>query len=181
MPNKRLKKRIYANLKNSYLLAIALAFIFLALGVFTYAQVRDDSVSDTTDSNTATNKDDNYINLDPPTEEEKKSAEDHKNSLADEKPASTTPGSQGVTVTITNASRSEVNAYVTGVFEDGGHCTATATMGSQTKTATSEGFTNVSYTSCAPIKWSLPSGNWSVVVSYSSSKASGHSEAVAVN
>jgi hypothetical protein len=77
--------------------------------------------------------------------------------------------------------KTTINAFVTGVFEDDGTCTATLTQGAQTITRTSVGFKNASYTQCTPINLSaanLGTSPWSVVVSYSSGTASGSSQAV---
>jgi hypothetical protein len=129
-------------------------------------------------------------NLATATEEEKQQAADNKDRIVEEqnnKPQPTqnsptpTPAKKQVTVTITNANKDTVNAYVSGIFEDGGTCTATFTQGSTVVTRTSTGFKNVSYTQCAPIAPNLPSGGtWSVVVSYSSAAAEGTSKTQAL-
>lgn len=119
------------------------------------------------------------VNLSPPTKEEKNQNDTYKDAIVnDGKPPTNTgtgtTGKKSSAVFITSASASGVNAYVTGVFEDGGTCTATATQGSQVITKTSTGFQNVSYTQCAPISWdtALTSGTWNVTVSYTSSTTS---------
>ena len=125
-----------------------------------------------------------YVNLNPPTEQDKKDAEENKKALVEEPGTPAPPTSDGkkqVTPEIISADRLEVRAHVPGIFEDGGTCTATATNGSQTEAATSSGFANYSDTQCEPMNWSLPSGGWLVVVSYSSGTAKGSSEAFVVN
>lgn len=65
-----------------------------------------------------------------------------------------------------------------GVFEEGGTCTATFVKDGETRSKTSVGFQNSSYTQCAPIDLEpgfLTKGTWSVVVSYASPKAEGAS------
>ena len=98
--------------------------------------------------------------------------------------SSTNPGSKKqVTPVITNASQEQINAYVPGVFEEGGSCTATLTKGNKTVTKTSTGFQNVSYTSCAPINISgqlTERGTWSLVLSYNSTTAEGKSAAASL-
>lgn len=120
------------------------------------------------------------VNLNPATEQEKKESEDIKNQSAGQSQTpstQTTAGKKQVSVVVTNASSDSVNAYVTGVFEEGGVCTATFTQGSTTITRTSTGFRNVSYTQCAPISSNLPNSSpWSVIVSYSSATAEGKSQ-----
>lgn len=126
----------------------------------------------------------NPINYDPPTEEEKKQAEDNKQRIVDEQNAPKTTGKKEVTPVITNASQLTqtitINAYVSGIFEDGGTCTATITQGSQTLVKTSQSFANASTTDCSPIRIDrseFPSGgDWQVVIAYDSSAATGRSQ-----
>jgi cytoskeletal protein RodZ len=120
------------------------------------------------------------IRYEPPTDEEKQQAEDHKDDLAQQNnnpaPAPSTPNAKkSVTPVITNVDNSGLRGYVPGVIEDGGTCTATAKSGSATVTKTSSGFANVSYTQCAPITWDsqLASGTWEFTLSYQSAKAEG--------
>jgi len=135
------------------------------------------------------------INYNPPTQEEKDQTQAHKEELSQQSNQSsgsgstgTSAGAQSVSPVITNASQLNqqitVNAYVPGIFEDGGTCTATFTKGGATVTKTSQGFANVNTTSCAPITANRSefssSGDWQVIVSYSSSKASGSSQSKVV-
>ena len=83
-----------------------------------------------------------------------------------------------VAPTILSADKNGLNGFVSGIFEDGGICTAVFTRASQDITVSTTAFSNASYTSCAPIKLSSPiniSGNWSVVLKYSSTTADGSS------
>lgn len=161
-----------------------LVFGLIVFSGFAYTQLRDDhqvSNQPSQDNSSGSNDD---INLEPPTEQEKQEAQTHKQSLTENQTNPTSQpesGEKKVTPIITYADRYTVRAYVPGVFEDGGKCTATATNGSQTKTASSAAFANVSYTNCKPISWSLPSGSWSVVVSYSSDSAHGKSSTYEVH
>jgi len=93
--------------------------------------------------------------------------------INDSKPSdnnSPPPTSIKSSVVISSATSSGVSAYVTGVFEEEGACTVTATQDSKSYTKTSTGFQNASYTQCAPIIWdaALTSGTWSIVVIYES-------------
>ncbi len=119
-----------------------------------------------------------YVNLNPPTAQDKAANNALKDQLGqDQSPAAAVQnGKKVVTPVITSASADNVSAYVPGVFEDGGTCTMKATLGSQTITKTSTGFENASYTSCPPIDPQLSSGNWVVTVSYSSNTAQGESQ-----
>ncbi len=125
-----------------------------------------------------------YVNLNPPTQTEKKETEAHKDALAQNPPPppAAPGGSRQVTPFITSASASTVKAYVSGVVEDGGTCTATFTSSDgTTKTFTSTGAANATNTICTPIQVSgLGAGSWSVVVSYSSTSSSGSSAAQTV-
>ena len=121
-----------------------------------------------------------YVNLNPPTEEEKQQAEDHKKDLSNpptSKPPTTPSGKTQVTPVITSATQNEVRAFVQGVIEDGGTCSAILTKGPSSITKTSSGIANVSYTTCQPIdiSGSLTKGTWTLKVSYSSAKAEGSS------
>jgi len=122
------------------------------------------------------------VKLAPASKEEKEESEANKQRLVDEKNnqnnQSDGSGNGKINVIISNAGYDSLSAYVTGVFEEGGTCTATFTQGSTTITRGSTGFANVSYTQCAPITPNLPNTNgWSVVVSYTSASGQGKSQA----
>jgi hypothetical protein len=120
------------------------------------------------------------VNLSPPTPSDLQANDAHKNALAKQNAQTNTPGtgvsnpSSGAlkpsTVVITSTSAAGIRAYVNGVFENNGTCTASAVQGVQTYTKTSVGFENVSYTQCAPLNWDTPlgSGSWTITVSYKS-------------
>ena len=126
------------------------------------------------------------INYTPTSPVEKKETEDHKETLIKELQAikqnssnpTGTSGKKSVIPTITDASSTTVRAYVTGVFEEGGTCMATLTKDGVTKTKSAPAFGNASYTQCEPIELDngfLSSGNWQLVVSYTSNTAQGSS------
>lgn len=154
-------------------LIIVVALLLLAGGAWVLKAYNKPDKTDNTAS------DGSYINLSPATNEEKQETEAHKNELS--QPPSSTPTANGkkqITPIITSATQDQISAYVAGIFEDGGICTATLTKGSKTVTKTSEGFRNVSYTSCAPINISgsvTEKGTWNVIVSYDSATAQGTS------
>lgn len=152
-----------------FLISLAvIAAIGFGYGIYYYA-TKSDPVPETPSG----------IKLAPPTKEEKQQSEDSKQKIVDQQKNSNTAnsGKKQVTVTITNATTDNVSSYVSGVLEDGGTCTATFTQGSTTVSRTSSGFSNVSYTQCAPITPSLPSGgSWSVTVKYDSSTSGGTSQ-----
>lgn len=128
------------------------------------------------------------VKLAPPTNEEQASGDQQKDTIvnqtkdgqASSSPTATTAtGKKVVTPIISYAGSDRLNAYVSGVLEDGGTCTATYTQAGQANVIrTSSGFSNVSYTQCAPITPDLPAaGTWSVTVQYSSTSAEGTSQA----
>jgi hypothetical protein len=122
--------------------------------------------------------------LKPATPEEKQAATQNKEQIvqaqktANPATKSDTPTTTTNTasVVIVNADKAGVSGYVSGVFEDGGTCTATATSTSGTTTTkSSSGFQNASYTQCAPISWDkqLTAGSWSITLKYVSATSSG--------
>lgn len=123
------------------------------------------------------------INYTPTSPVEQKETDEHKDSIVKDQDVQsqipkplTSSGKKSVTPTITNADTRRISSYIVGIFEEEGTCTATFTKGSTTKTKTSSGFGNVSYTQCAPIDIEdnfLTSGTWQVKVSYSSVRSEG--------
>lgn len=158
--------------------------LFLAGGsVFAYQQITGDDTKDTATNTPAATKGEDGSNLAPATEEEKTESEQAKEAIVQQQQNPTPPdsGKLKVTPTIAEASATRLAAYITGVFEEGGTCTATFTKGTQKFTKASAGFQNASYTQCTPIalaRSDFPSsGTWSVTVTYSSAKAEGTSPA----
>lgn len=165
---------MYKNPKNQFKsnrsrYIIGLVFLVVAIATIGILEYRHYPKKPITTIKTADGK---TVTLSPPTQEEKKQTDVYKNAIVNDSKATPSASSKKTsTVFISSASASGVNAYVTGVFEDDGTCTVTATQGSQVFTKSSAGFQNVSYTQCAPISWdaALGSGSWGIVVTYSSS------------
>lgn len=163
-------KRLF---KNPWSKWLAMAAIALVLGAGVYALVNRDNQPAAPEG----------VNLAPATEQEKSEAQQNKDNIVDQQNNQnssnqpSTGNKKQVTVFITNATYSSINSYAAGVIEDNGTCSATFTQGSTVITRTSQGFSNVSYTQCAPIMPNLPNQNgWSVVVKYSSAAAEGSSQ-----
>ena len=158
------------------LIIVMVAVLLLASVAVTFRLIRDHRNQSKAPVSTV-----GSTNLTPPTEAEKQETEQHKQEISSQTPAKLSTGTDGrkqVTPVISSADKATVSAYVTGIFEEGGTCTATLTSGSKTITKTSTGFQNASYTQCAPIDLSgsnLGSDTWSVTVSYSSTTAAGKS------
>ncbi|MDB5183167.1 MAG: hypothetical protein JWO47_951 [Candidatus Saccharibacteria bacterium] len=126
------------------------------------------------------------INLDPPTQEEKKITEENKTKNLNESVAPPTIDSNGlraVTPVISYADKNGASAYINGIFEEGGTCMAEYSHGDDKITTTSTGFQNSNYTSCEPLTLPGPlniKGDWSLIVSYKSTTSSGKSASMLV-
>lgn len=165
------------NIKLKKLAVLLICVTLVATGIVAYTNYRKKAEVPTANGQT--------IIYAPATDEEKKNNDINKerivaNNNIQDTPTQT-PGSntqkKSVTPIITNTS-SSINAYIPGIFEEGGVCTASFTKASITKTKTSVGFQNVSYTQCSPIVLEnnfLSTGQWVVTVSYNSASASGAS------
>ena len=116
------------------------------------------------------------VNLNPPTEEQNNAAHDTSSQAS----ATNSDGKKVATPIITSYDQQEVRAFVNGVIEDGGTCTATYTHGGDVVTASSKGISDAGHTTCGPMKLVGPvniQGDWSVTVTYSSSGYYGKSQA----
>lgn len=176
---KRLRfKKLIKSTKAKVLVGLVVVLLFSA-GAWALS-TSDNEAGNTDQSGGANTSEDQAAtgpapDLNPPTEAQKKYTDDYKKSLSQPPPPSTiTPsGKKQVYPVVTSVSSSEVKAYVEGVTEDGGTCTATATQGSLVESDSSTGFANVSYTSCPPINLSLAPGSWVITLSYTSNTSEG--------
>ncbi len=127
------------------------------------------------------------LDLNPATDQEKQQAEDAKNEIVKKDEQATQQQASNlrtVVPTIIDAGQYgqniEVRAFVSAIYENGGTCTFTFAKGAQKITKTSPGVKDATTTRCTNLsvpKGEFSSGSWSVVVSYSSSTASGSSSA----
>lgn len=179
--NKKQSLSLQKNSKRPVMLWGSVLIIICILAFLGYLAFNRGSVNNELTGTTA----EPYINLDPPTETDKLEADQNKERLTQTKEVeesdipSNSSQKKSVKPTITEASRNTVRGYVTGIFEEGGTCTANFTKDGQTLTKTSEGFQNASYTQCAPIDFAsdfLSSGKWAVKLTYSSSVSAGESD-----
>ncbi len=125
-----------------------------------------------------------------PTSQDKKDAADNKKHVSNreelDKQEDSSSDKKQVTPVITNAMQSgqqiTINAYVSGVFEDGGKCSATISKGSNSITRTTNAFADATTTSCQPIfidrSVFSEAGDWKVTMHYKSNSAEGSSQAV---
>lgn len=164
------------NFKTSKILLLAAVVAVLVVGMVFWLKADRSNAPAANTSPT----DEKPYKLEPATEQEKSETEQHKDSLVKPPAPPPTPGPTGkkqVSVVITSAAADNVSAYVSGVLEEGGTCTAVFEKDGQSVTRTSEGFSNVSTTNCAPITPSLPgSGTWNLTVSYNSAAAEGKTQ-----
>ena len=170
----KLKNKSKVSRSRKLLLIIFL--VVLATSLVWVLFVRNNTKKDTPTTN-SNNQDIKYA---PATPEEKKEAENKKNEIVKKQENQNnnipTSGTKtNVIPTITNTTGS-INAYISGIFEEGGTCSAIFTKDTSSLSKTSVGFQNVSYTQCAPMNLEsgfLSSGKWTVVVKYSSDKSEG--------
>ncbi len=164
--------------KNTHKKIIVAALLACLVGVGIYVFfIRDNSMKNS--DSPVEQIQEETINYAPASDEEKQEAQDNKQRIVDEQEQENqnSTGLKSVAVTIASADSNSVFASVSGVIEDGGTCTATFTKGSQTFSKSSDSIANVSNTQCGRIAPpALSAGEWQVVVSYQSSKASGTSE-----
>jgi hypothetical protein len=127
----------------------------------------------------------NTINYDPPTDSEIKNSQNAKRTLTE----GSEENSQSVDINISYASYNkaqqafEVDAFVAGVIEGGGTCTAQLTLDEMTVTGSSKGFVDATTTQCRPILIpanEVSSGQWSLTVSYRSGGYTGTSDSMYV-
>lgn len=160
-------------------LVAAAVIIIVGLTSWWYLKSRDSRASVTTPDSASQQ---NGVDLSPATEEEKQETDDHKQDLGNptQTPVVDSAGKVQVAPVITNADQTEVRAFVPGVAEDGGTCTAYFSRGAFSFSKQSSGFSNVNTTTCEPIRlersdFAQP-GDWKVTLTYSSTKAAGSSQ-----
>lgn len=175
------KKKYRNNKRFAKKFAFISIIILIILGAYiTISRTINNDIDMTSASN------DSGINYNAPTEEEKKDTENQKQQLINNEPIkleTTDDGRKVVTLTVLSVKHNEILAYVNGIFEDGGTCTATYSKDSVIYSFNSSGITNSNYTSCEPItnnKVPDESG-WQVYVSYSSKTYSGKTNAIEVS
>lgn len=174
-------------LKKSFVIP-ALLVVLLAGSLLVYNHVSSQHLQ-TADKSPAVGQP--QINMNGPTDAEKKSGNDAKSQVLEEEKARTsTPAPaagelRNVTPVITYADQTqygngqvEVGAYVNGIFENGGVCTLTLTKESITRTANVNAVEDANAVDCPAmvIPWSsLDVGTWQAIVTYHSSTSQGTS------
>jgi hypothetical protein len=159
-------------------LSVLLALILTTGGYF---YIHRNKPSDNTQPLTA---DDNPLNLNPPTEEERQQAEHHKDQIIDEQNKPESPaGEKGkLNPTIVDANQYnqaiEVRAFV-GAVENNGQCVVTFKQGTAAVSKQVTAIPDASTTRCTNIsvprsEFASP-GTWDVTVTYNSPKSQGSS------
>lgn len=165
------------------LLVILSVFLLVIIGTAIIYVSRNNHASKKDEINTSTSVDAiEQVNHNPPTPQEIKETRDHKDSLGNMQNNDTGSQKKQVTPTIVSAGvyegTFEVSAYVDGIVEDGGTCTAILTKDSIKKEVSVRSEKDVSKTLCPTIVFSngeISAGSWSVRVTYDSSIATGSS------
>jgi hypothetical protein len=166
-----MNKKYFPKKSTLLLLAITLVLISGALILYTYNKHKRKSTA------TPSLISGNYINYDPPTQQEKNEADSVKQKIVEKKDTNGPTAPANITPIISYASKTSVNAFVPGVFEDGGMCKASFTQNDITINRTVTGFANSNYTQCAPIIPNLPNENrWVITIYYKSAQSSGSSQ-----
>lgn len=176
---KQVKKIPFRHFSYRKILLSLLAVFIIAFTAIIFS--RDDSPQSPASLSPVSSSSQPTKEFSPPTDAEKKEADQRKETLISQPEASSdNTTKKKVTPIITYADSVGVNAFVPGVFEENGTCTATYLKDDNKITASSKGFQNSNYTSCAPIKLNGAlslKGEWNVSVKYNSNNAGGVSEA----
>lgn len=178
MINTKKTKRIKRLSRKKLVILAVLLLAVIAVSIF-FLNKRNNSATDTGIDPPGTEK----IDLSPPTEDDKKAVEDHKDALVKQQEQARNAPTTGrsVSVTIVDASQYnqeiEVRAFASGVYEDGATCTIKFTKGDQSLTKQVSAEKDSNYMRCTNLvvpRSELPSsGEWTVIVSYNSSTATG--------
>lgn len=171
------------NVKNKYVLIGLIVLLIAGSGYFVFAKRKSASI-DTTNQGKAS-----PINYDPPTAEDAQRADDNKQRIVEREEKlreqqTNTEGKRTVKPVITYAGQYgqsvEVGGYVN-TFENDGTCTATFTQGSKRIAKSVTAVRGANSMDCPVMSVDTvefnPKGTYEVVVSYSSSSATGTSDA----
>lgn len=178
------KRKPVNNRKKMYF-SIAGAMLVLLVGTFLFVRSRNHT-STVPSPATKTLADGSTVNLAPPTEEDKKAVDQHKEDLSN---SSTPPASntQNVTPIISSSGQFgdaiEVRGFVPGIFEDGGTCKANFTLNAASISKQSAAVKDATVTRCT--NFSIPrsefsAGTWTLTLEYASAAHQGSSETTKV-
>lgn len=128
------------------------------------------------------------INYSPPTDEEVKEGQDAKGDIVSgDRPPAISGDKDNTPVAISFADmidgNLEIRAFISSIIEGSGTCTARVSHAGTTVSGSAKAFVDASSSICRPIRIpeaKLKTGEWSVIVTYSSVDAAGTSEIVKV-
>lgn len=185
-----MKQKLSNTTNRSKALFIGIAAIVLvAAGYIAYAKVTNSLWPFNTAKTTVQDSPErpvNDVDYSPPTEEDASHANDAKKRLDESTKQEQTKTNiyVGVTMADIAVDQLEIRSFVSGVIEGGGTCTATLTRNGISVAATSTAFVDSTTSICTPISIPLTrfkdSGQWDLVVSYSSVTSTGTSTIIKV-
>jgi len=174
----KIKKNIQSKKAIISLLAL-LVIVCTAVTAYAFHNEKDNQFNDTPRAI-------NSVDYSDPTQEESNAGNEQKEKNKEREAIDALPTSKNAAVTISDATQYnrviETRAYVTGVYEDGGTCTATFTKsGSISKTISKSAFKDAKTLQCGALDITRDefddAGEWTVIVSYDSPTATGTSSA----
>jgi hypothetical protein len=166
-------------------LIVILIAVLMLIGIPIFVLERTNTINLIQDGTNVPSEEDG-INYGPPTEEDKKSTEDHKDDIVKNQDSQGQSGNNGSSTTkkavkpvIGSVSSTDVRTIIPEVIENGGTCTATFTRAGQaTVTKSATAVANAQNTICNVSFSGTPVGTgWKVTVLYQSSTSEGTSDA----
>lgn len=182
--------------KSRKIIVVSIIAILLLVGAVVYKVVMSRSINN--QSSTDNIRPVNTVDYSPPSQSDISTSQDAKkrgqstntentdNDTDSKSNNSTTTKKQvaiGISYADVKGDKLEIRAFINGLIEGSGKCTATVTNGSKTITQSSDAFIDVSSSICKPIYIdtnTLSPGTWQVLVSYTSPDAVGTSDKVMV-
>lgn len=159
----------------------------MLLGVGIFMRLSSGQNNDTKqETKPETASSDSFVDLSPATPEEHQESDDKKQDIVKADQQTAQPGQKtAVTPVLVDVGVYdgfvEIRAYISGVVEDRGTCTATLKQGSRTVVKTTTGAADATTSRCVPFRFPASdlgaSGTWSVTLSYGSDSAQGTSTA----
>lgn len=180
---KKSKHHKFISIKAMLVALLVLSIVAIGAIMFKKSTTTQQQSGGNTTNGQSNSLQDDTINFGPPTKQEQEETQNHKEKIANNPTSENIDGKKQVTPMIAYIDTESIGAYVPGIFEDGGVCTATLSKGASTISRSSAGFANASYTQCEPINITgiHIDNSWSVVVRYESTSAQGASEQVSIS
>lgn len=171
--NEKRRKKVVLLTIAAIILAAALTLYIFRDSIILRSSIQEPDTSIQTDP----------INMNPPTDEEKRSGDDIKPEILENEQNRNSSNKQPVKPNITYAGvysgNVEVGGYVSGIYEEGGTCTLTLRKNEKTMTTQVQAERGATSTDCPTLSIAssgLEKGTWYATMSYSSSSTEGSSE-----